>query len=653
MARTSLISLLLIGLIGATAGAAEKPQRMSPLVNGAFITATPAGLPASKGYFNENFEQALFPPAGWSLAGSSSLWSRSTDCSGYGSGSAAALANFYSVSSGTQDMVSGEFWPSSSGDSVIFDHAYAAYSATYVDSLTIWTSINGGTSWVKLIGLRGGTTGPLNTAGTTTAFFVPTSGQWATKRYALPVGTNRVRFRAHTAYGNNLYLDNIRVTGQLADHDVYVAAINAPRGQILVPVDPQVVVKNNGNNNETFMVTVVIDSAGVVVYADSMQVTGLVSGDTVQVNFPTWSMGIGNIYNVTAYTALDIDQIGVNDTVKSTVNSFDQFRRVYVEDFTAQWCGYCPYVQNSLEQLREECGDSIIVVGVHPSTSSDSFYTTYSAALMSFYGDIGGYPTTVWDGGDHIVGGWSTVYNDNRAEFNLRKAINSPFSITLSGTQDGNTGTMHAEIYYPGGVPINGNIKMVVTEESKYCVWPSPTANPRCDSMREFLRAMFPSAAGDPITISQGTTTKDINFTLHANWNKTRLYFIVYVNNMTTKEVYNANEIRYAELTSGVAGEPIANAGYTVRLYPVSPNPVSGNARFSFDLAAQGVVSLGVYDVAGRLVARVVDGTMPAGSHSVSWNGTDRGGRRVANGVYFVRLDTESISQTRRLTVIR
>ncbi len=105
---------------------------------------------------------------------------------------------------------------------------------------------------------------------------------------------------------------------------------------------------------------------------------------------------------------------------------------------------------------------------------------------------------------------------------------------------------------------------------------------------------------------------------------------------------------------TGVAagtGAPTA-AGRTC-LLPVSPNPVSGKARFSFDLAAQGVVSLGIYDVAGRLVARVVDGTMPAGSHSVSWNGTDRGGRRVANGVYFVRLDTEGISQTRRLTVIR
>ncbi len=656
MTRNGLVALLLVGMIG-TVALAEKPARVNGIV-GQFDLFTPLqeGASIPKGNFVEDFEPAIFPPAGWSLAGSAALWGRYEGCSGYGSGIAAARADFYNISSGTQDMITTEFWPSVAGDSLIFDHAYASYNTNpsqYVDSLTIWTSSNAGSSWTKLIGLKGGYTGPLNTGGATSSQFVPNAGQWATKRYALPVGTNKVLFRAHTAFGNELYLDNIQVTGQLADHDVLVSAINAPLGQLMDPVAPQVEVKNNGSNTETFTATVRIDSAGVTVYQEDQTVTDLASGGTQTADFPSWTPAIGNLYNVIAYTSLGIDQVPSNDTTKTDVNSYNRRRRVYVEDFTAQWCGYCPYVQNSLEQLREESGDSIIVAGLHPSTSQDSFYTVQSANIMNFYGDIGGYPTTVWDGGDKIVGGWSSVYSDHRAKFNERKAYRSPFDITLSGTQNGNTGSIHAEIDYPGGVPINGNLRMVITEESKYCVWPSPTANPHCDSMREFVRTILPSASGTPMTIGNGLSSQDIDFTLHANWNKGRLFFIVYVQNMATKEVYNVNEIRYSELTTGVEGEPPTPLRPRVMLMPASPNPARGVVKISYSLTASTHVSLGVFDVSGKLVRPLFEGGRPEGTHTVVWDTKDRSGKPVANGVYFYRLMTGNYTATRKLAIIR
>lgn len=106
-------------------------------------------------------------------------------------------------------------------------------------------------------------------------------------------------------------------------------------------------------------------------------------------------------------------------------------------------------------------------------------------------------------------------------------------------------------------------------------------------------------------------------------------------------------------LPTGVAGGPTAVPTPRTALLPISPNPAFGALRFAYDLAAPGKVSLGVYDIMGRLVARVVDGNAPAGHHAVSWNGADRNGQRIASGVYFVRLDTDSGTQTRRVTVIR
>ena len=43
----------------------------------------------------------------------------------------------------------------------------------------------------------------------TTSLFTPTSVQWKSRAFALPTGTNKVHFYAKSAYGNNLYIDNV------------------------------------------------------------------------------------------------------------------------------------------------------------------------------------------------------------------------------------------------------------------------------------------------------------------------------------------------------------------------------------------------------------------------------------------------------------
>ena len=58
-----------------------------------------------------------------------------------------------------------------------------------------------------------------------------------------------------------------------------------------------------------------------------------------------------------------------------------------------------------------------------------------------------------------------------------------------------------------------------------------------------------------------------------------------------------------------------------------------------------GVVKIAIYDIAGRLVAHLLDGTSPAGSHKIQWHGTDQNNRTCAAGVYFVRLD-DGVSQS-------
>jgi flagellar hook assembly protein FlgD len=51
-------------------------------------------------------------------------------------------------------------------------------------------------------------------------------------------------------------------------------------------------------------------------------------------------------------------------------------------------------------------------------------------------------------------------------------------------------------------------------------------------------------------------------------------------------------------------------------------------------------MELGIYDLAVRMIHRRQQGAMAAGEHHLTWNGLDDTGRRVAPGVYLVRLRT-------------
>ena len=88
-------------------------------------------------------------------------------------------------------------------------------------------------------------------------------------------------------------------------------------------------------------------------------------------------------------------------------------------------------------------------------------------------------------------------------------------------------------------------------------------------------------------------------------------------------------------------------------LRPPVPNPTHGTTALSYFLAQGGRVQLGVYDVSGRLVRQLVDGERRAGSETVTWDATDESGTRLGAGVYFVRLSSPGLRQTRRLVILR
>jgi len=68
------------------------------------------------------------------------------------------------------------------------------------------------------------------------------------------------------------------------------------------------------------------------------------------------------------------------------------------------------------------------------------------------------------------------------------------------------------------------------------------------------------------------------------------------------------------------------------------PNPFNPSTTIFFNTKNSGEVQLSVFDVAGRLVTRLVDENLAAGSHEVTWRGNDSSGQKAPAGVYFVEL---------------
>lgn len=84
------------------------------------------------------------------------------------------------------------------------------------------------------------------------------------------------------------------------------------------------------------------------------------------------------------------------------------------------------------------------------------------------------------------------------------------------------------------------------------------------------------------------------------------------------------------------------------------PNPFNPQTTIAFDLPTQGMVTLRVFDLAGRLVRVIVGGEQYSpGRHEVIWNGRDDTGRPVASGTFFCRLESGSFSETKRVALVK
>jgi len=97
---------------------------------------------------------------------------------------------------------------------------------------------------------------------------------------------------------------------------------------------------------------------------------------------------------------------------------------------------------------------------------------------------------------------------------------------------------------------------------------------------------------------------------------------------------------------------PTDDATFVWALGSARPNPTRGTASIDYSLKVAGPVTIGIYNVAGRLVRPLVSELQAAGNHTVVWDGTSSDGTRVGGGVYFYRMLAGGWQSDRRLVVL-
>ena len=174
--------------------------------------------------YAQGFENSTFPPTGWSISNPDNdmTWERKAG-TGYNSTGSAWVNNYdYNADGEIDDLVLPTLDLSSlSSPTMTFDMAYVLYSQTgYSDTLRVLVSSDCGTTWLTPYNKSGQNLTTVTPYYQNSAFTPSNANQWRNETVNLAAFAGQssviIKFRNITQYENNLYIDNVNITGVVA-----------------------------------------------------------------------------------------------------------------------------------------------------------------------------------------------------------------------------------------------------------------------------------------------------------------------------------------------------------------------------------------------------------------------------------------------------
>lgn len=89
------------------------------------------------------------------------------------------------------------------------------------------------------------------------------------------------------------------------------------------------------------------------------------------------------------------------------------------------------------------------------------------------------------------------------------------------------------------------------------------------------------------------------------------------------------------------------------RLVQNYPNPFNPETTIAYELAAPQRIEIGIYNMSGQRIRTLLSGRVPAGCHSIRWNGRTESDELVASGIYYCILRGENFRQMIKLVLLK
>ena len=654
--KKSLMLLALVAIVAA--GTALAGDKTEIVYNQSQVTPTPVAYPISEGdrvdLVFESFENE-FPPTGWTTmtSGESYTWVQSN---------AWARSGAYSayVQYGPQGAWQDEWLITPALDT----NALGMLILEFYESEVYWD----GYGLVHYVMVS--TTVPDDPAAFTSVLEMTPSNHVIDPDVPVVVDlsdyvgydTVYVAVRYTGDWADDWWVDDFYLFEPSA-HDAKAVAV-MPDGEIWVAgseITPQFVVKNNGMNTETFDVTMDIEFTGAPFYSETMAVTDLPPGETVTVDFPTFACDVG-VYDLTAMTMLDGDEEPSNDTATASNACFSGQRTPFGILYTEWGCGPCVPANQALDAWYPEQGNDASLIRVHVwwPAGNDPMYHANVEQNEYLHGMcptvVNGVPTLYMD---NTIDMWDYFQEDWPATvvwgYDWSAATATPLTVEIG--YDTEYSQAHVLVNVLDPMP-DGDYRLFVAVTEDGIELQGPNGEP---IHNQVFRYLYPDTDGIAIDTAIGVQEFVVDLDLNPEWVFDNLRATAWVQAIPGGPVLNSGTLFLHEGTVAIDDDEIVDdivdpdevPQLATRLEGAHPNPFNPMTTLRFTLDRAQHVTLSVFDMTGRKIAELANGTFAEGSHPVQWNGQDTSGRDVSSGTYLVQMETEGGVQSSKMMLVR
>ena len=112
--------------------------------------------------------------------------------------------------------------------------------------------------------------------------------------------------------------------------------------------------------------------------------------------------------------------------------------------------------------------------------------------------------------------------------------------------------------------------------------------------------------------------------------------------------IASSDQVVYLNITDNIKPN-VSN----INLHQNYPNPFNPTTYIRYNLPNDGLVNIKIYDMMGRTIKTLVDGSQTAGFKSVEWNATNDKNQPVSAGLYLYTIQAGEFRQTKKMVLVK